>query len=75
MVTYQPHNKLYLGHSLPLDSNKANTPRATMGKRLNHKNTLHLTKRMSEDQHTQVVNEANAQDSPDWLGVVTDVTS
>lgn len=41
MVTYQPHNKLRCGHSLPLEGNKAITPRATMGKRLNYKDTTH----------------------------------
>lgn len=40
-----------------------------MGKRLNHKNTLRLKKHTIEQEHTQVVNEANAQDSPDWLGL------
>lgn len=41
MVTYQPHNKLCRSHSLPPDGNKAITPRATMGKRLNYKDTTH----------------------------------
>lgn len=73
VVTYQPHNRRFLGHSLPPDSNKANTPRATMGKRLSHKNTLHLKKHTYENQHAQVVNEANAQGSHDWLGWGSDV--
>lgn len=75
MVTYQPHNKLYPSHSLPTDSNKADAPRATMSKRLTHKYTLYLKKHTNEHPHTQVVNEANAQDSPDWLRMESDVSS
>lgn len=73
VVTYQLHNKVCPGHSLSINSNKTGTPRATRGKRLNHENTLHLKKHTNECQHTQAINEADAQDSPDWLSLASDV--
>lgn len=64
MVTYQPNSKLRRGHSLPLEGNKAITPRATMGKRLNYKDTTHSKQ---HGRAPQLLNEAKALDSPDWL--------